>query len=190
MALPPDKGALKHAAVKKYLKAGEQGACNRGAFKVRSRKPWHQTPLPTRVDGILSGMSKRLPFLVVRGMKGLSATNTLYVVSFKSAPRAIDRAALGIALLTSAVRRELARYARVYADGLLKFEPTELGSVRVPVVAPRRNAVAVFKQATALLLAGKESEAEALADAWVQDRCDIARPDLRAPIPANCAVGA
>ena len=79
----------------------------------------------------------------------------------------MDRAALGIVMLSSGVRRELASHARVYADGLLKFEPAELGSVRIPVVQARRDALAVFRNATALFLAGKDTEAEALADAWV-----------------------
>jgi adenine-specific DNA-methyltransferase len=179
----PTDAVLKHKAVKRYLREGKDGACNIAGFKISSRELWHRTPLPGRVDGFLSGMSKRLPFLVLRDMNRLSATNTLYVVSFKDAPRKIDRAALGIVLLTSSVRRELARHARIYADGLLKFEPSELGSVRVPVVKARADASRVFQTATALLLAGKESEAEALADAWVaRDRANIQRPvvELRA----------
>jgi hypothetical protein len=164
----PTRAALKHPAVKRYIREGKAGACNVLGFKVGSRKPWYRTPLPRCVEGFLSGMSKRLPFLVLRKMDHLSATNTLYVVSFKNAPRAMDRASLGILLLTSTVRRGLERHARVYADGLLKFEPTELGGVRVPVVRARRDAMRVFKQATALLLAGKDSDAAALADAWVR----------------------
>ncbi len=164
----PVGSALRHRAVKKYLTQGKKGgACNTSGFKIRSREPWHRTPLPGRVDAFLSGMSKRLPFLVLREMPGLSATNTLYVVSFRNAAGNSERATLGILLLSSAVRRELARHARVYADGLLKFEPSELGGIQVPVVQPRRDAMSVFRRATALLLAGKEREAEALADAWI-----------------------
>jgi adenine-specific DNA-methyltransferase len=162
--------ALKHPAVRRHLQNGQGGECNLSALKVSGRKPWHRTPLPKRVQGFLSGMSKRLPFLVLHDMEGLTATNTLYVVSFRNATRAVDRAALGIVLLTSRVRRELAQHARVYADGLLKLEPTELGRIRVPVVETRRGALAVFRHATALLLAGKEAEAEALADDWVEGR--------------------
>ena len=163
----PNRAALRHPAVDAYLTTGKNGSCKTNGLKVRSREPWHRTPLPERVDGFLSGMSKRLPFLVLRGMNGLSATNTLYVVSFKDSPRTIDRATLGIVLLTSGVRRELARHARVYAEGLLKFEPTELGNIRIPIVKARSDALTVFKTATAFLLAGKSAEAEELADAWV-----------------------
>jgi hypothetical protein len=96
-----------------------------------------------------------------------------------------EKATLGLLLLTSAVRKELARHARVYADGLLKFEPTDLGAVRVPVVQPRKNAARVFRNATALLLAGREAEASAMADAWV-----IAKPTVNGYrlVPSKSAV--
>lgn len=162
----PSDAVLRHPAVAQYLQKGKSGACNITGYKLSSRDPWHRTPLPGRVDGFLSGMSKRLPFLVLRGMEHLTATNTLYVVRFKNARKPEDRAAVGIALLTSAVRREFARHARVYADGLIKFEPTELGGVRVPAMKTGPDVLEVFERATALLLAEKEAEAEALADAW------------------------
>ena len=100
-------------------------------------------------------------------MPGLTATNTLYVVRFRHATSASQRAALGVLLLTSTVRRELLRHARNYADGLLKFEPRELGSILVPKVGRITGAPGVFKRATALLLEGREAEAEALANKWV-----------------------
>lgn len=163
----PGQASRKHKAVKAYLWHGARGACNMSAFKIASRSPWHQTPLPSRIDGFLSGMSKRLPFLVLREMPGLSATNTLYVVRFRHATTASARAALGLLLLTSLVRRDLLRRARNYADGLLKFEPRELGSIEVPVLRRHAEAMSTFKKATDLLLAGREAEAESLADKWV-----------------------
>lgn len=162
----PSRATLGHPAVKAYLGHGEAGGCNVGAFKVRSREPWHRTPIPRGIDGFLSGMSKRLPFLVLRDMKRLSATNTLYVVRFKRRETLAKKATLGLALLTTEVRAELGRRSRCYADGLLKFEPAELGSVPIPVVASRRDAPSVLRRATSLLLSGREQEASAIADAW------------------------
>ncbi len=164
----PSSTACKHAAVVSYLAKGVLGECNRAAYKIRSRDVWYRTPLPSRIDGFISGMSKRLPFLVLRGMTGLSASNTLYVISFKDKRGRVERAALGVVLLTTAVRMELARRVRHYADGLLKFEPSELGAIRIPIVTPRRNAVSVFKHATALLISGNVVESEALANRWVE----------------------
>jgi hypothetical protein len=134
-------------------------------------------------------MSKRLPFLVLREMTELTATNTLYVVRFKKARDASERAGLGIALLTSKVRRELARRARVYADGLLKLEPTELGRTRIPLVKARGDAQKVFALATALLLAGQVTDAEALADAWVAGEVVPSATCPDAVSPRDRAVG-
>lgn len=81
--------------------------------------------------------------------------------------KAADQAAVGLALLTTKVRCELVRHIRVYADGLVKFEPNELSRILVPTVSPRLDALDVFERATALLLAGHGRAAEALADEWV-----------------------
>jgi hypothetical protein len=80
-----------------------------------------------------------------------------------------------VLLLTSTVREELAGHARIYADGLLKFEPTDLGAVRIPVVDARKDAPRVLREATALLLAGREAESSALADAWVESATKVPR---------------
>ncbi len=165
----PTKSALQHHAVKAYLKHGQEGGCNVSAYKIANRDPWYRTPIPTRVDAFMSGMSKRLPFLVLRQMPRLTASNTLYVVRFKCRATAAEKATLGLLLLTSSVRKELARHARIYADGLMKFEPSDLGSVRVPVVSANREAARVFRAATALLLIGREAQASGIADAWLED---------------------
>lgn len=164
----PTKGALRHRAVKAYLKYGKEGGCNLAAHKIAERDPWYRTPLPGRVDGFMSGMSKRLPFLSLRAMPRLTASNTLYVVRFKGRATVAEKATLGLLLLTSSVRREMAGRSRLYADGLLKFEPTDLGCVRVPVIEARRDAARVLREATTLLLAGREGEASVMADAWAE----------------------
>lgn len=177
----PGKSALQHSAVKAYLKHGKEGGCNLTAHKIAKRDPWYRTPLPGRIDGFMSGMSKRLPFLALREMPGLTASNTLYVIRFRKRVTRAEKATLGLLLLTSAVRRELARHARVYADGLLKFEPTDLGGVRLPVVEARKDAVRVLRRATALLLADREDEASALADAWVGGVNSVVADEFHTP---------
>lgn len=163
----PGTAAIKHVAVKRYLRLAKAGKCNLNGYKLRRRTPWYRVPLPTNVDGFLSGMSKGSPFLVLRSMRGLTATNTLYVVSFKQGFRSPNaRVAIALALLTSAAKRELEKCARSYADGLSKFEPAELRGVRVPVPRIAPGGGAVLKLATEHLLAGRESDARALADGW------------------------
>jgi hypothetical protein len=144
--------------------------------------------LPVKVDAFISGMSKRrLPYLVLRSMAGLTASNTLYVVRFRKATSRQKQAALGLLLLTSDVRRELRRKARSYADGLLKFEPRELGRTLVPVVRRFSGALQAFKKATALLVAGREADAVALADRWLESACAADRRQPSTPTKAAVA---
>lgn len=166
----PTSIAQTNAAVIRYLQQGLDGWCNVLAHKVRSRKPWHQTPLPPRADGFISGTAGGLPFLVLKEMKGLSATNTLYVVSFSRRVKLADRAAAGILLLTSSVRRQLMDRARIYADGLRKFEPSDLGGIKIPVIGkPSINTIEVFKSVSERALTGKVEEAQHLADQWLRE---------------------
>lgn len=179
----PAGSALEHDAVRRYLEEGkERKKCHTDRYKIKAREPWYQTPVPTRIDGFLSGMSKRLPFLVLREIPRLSATNTLYVARFKRPADLQKRLAVGIALLSSQVRKDLAVRARVYADGLLKFEPAELGNVRIPLPEEHRSdARQVFETATELLLSGRETEAQDLADTWIEEGVTtqlLARPHL------------
>lgn len=163
----PSGVILDHPAVSAYIAEGEEGACQTERYKIAARTPWYKTPMPRGVDGFLSGMSKRLPFLVMRSMERLTATNTLYIVRFKPSLDRATRFAIGVSLLSSAVRRQLEARARVYADGLLKFEPAELASVQVVLPTELLGARVAFMDATSLLLAGSEREAEAMADGWL-----------------------
>jgi adenine-specific DNA-methyltransferase len=166
----PTPIARTHPAVIRYLQQGLDGSCNLQAHKVRSRDPWHQTPLPPRAEGFISGTAGGLPFLVLKGMKGLTATNTLYVVSFAKKIKIPERAAIGILLLTSNVRRQLVEAARIYADGLQKFEPSDLGRIKIPILSRLgENTLDIFKFARDLAAAGRLEEAQNLADEWLKE---------------------
>lgn len=185
----PTGSDLKHPAVRAYLDHGKEGGCNLGAHKIAKRELWHRTPLPGRVDGFMSGMSRRLPFLVLSRVEGLTASNTLYVIRFRGRVRASEKASLGVLLLTSPVRAELAKHARVYADGLWKLEPTDLGAVRVPVVQARADAAQVLRRATSLLLKGQDAEASAVADAWVAAVSGVPENRATVTVEAGSAAG-
>jgi adenine-specific DNA-methyltransferase len=162
----PQRG-VKPAAVRRYLERGKRGSCNLKAYKVSRRDVWYQVPLPSRPDGFISGMGKGMPFLALRAMRGLTATNTLYIVQFHrhvSSPE--GRASAALAMLTTAARAELQRHARIYADGLLKFEPAELSRVRVPRWRSTRGATGALRTAMAFLEAGDARSARAIADQW------------------------
>ena len=164
----PSAVARRDKHVKKYLRLKvDKGGCDRTAFKVSTRSPWHRTPLPARVDGFMSGMSRRGLFLVLRTMPRLTASNTLYVVRFCESTTLEQRAAWGLALLTSHVRRQIEARGRVYADGLTKVEPGDLFSVEVPEPPHSRGALGAYARATKLVIKEELEAATRVADAWL-----------------------
>ncbi len=163
----PSETASLDPRVQAYLRlAPEDGGCNRDRWKVIKRDPWYRTVLPRRVDGFISGMSRVGPHLVLRSMPRLTATNTLYVVRFVGTRTPDERAAIGLSLLTSEVRATLQRRGRVYADGLLKFEPSDLASVELPVAPRVAGARSVFRRATECFCRGEGDAASRLADSF------------------------
>lgn len=164
----PNKKSMKSRWVTRYLALKPaQGGCDREAWKVKSRKPWYEVPLPSQTDGFLSGMSKTGPWLCLNSMSRLVASNTLYVASFVRGLSVAQRAALGLCMLSTQGRQHFKKVGRVYADGLIKYEPSDLAAT--PVIEPRRcsGALKVYKRAVELVLQGREAEASEIADAWI-----------------------
>jgi adenine-specific DNA-methyltransferase len=165
----PTRSQLGHQAVQRYLRLKpENGGCLRQRFKIQCRSPWYETILPSNVNGFLSGMSSAGPWIALSRMQELSATNTLYVVTFKKAKTSADRAAIGLSLLTTSAREALSNVGRRYADGLLKYEPGDLKDVEVPLVTKLRGVINRYRSVIAKLLAGEILEAQRLADDWIQ----------------------
>jgi adenine-specific DNA-methyltransferase len=133
----PSDEYLQHPAVQKYLNLDERcGGCRRTRYKINSRTPWHRTRLPDPVDGFLSGMTRRGPWLCFSGMPSLTASNTLYTFRFKEDLEEAEKVAWALALLDArdaAVTRSLGRR---YADGLIKYEPGDL--YKIPLTVPSR----------------------------------------------------
>jgi adenine-specific DNA-methyltransferase len=148
----------------------KDGGCNKDAFKVRCRDPWYQTPLPTCVDGFMSGMSTWGPWVVFREMPSLTATNTLYVIRFLTAKTIDEKAAWAMWLLSTKAQRRLRAIGRRYADGLLKFEPGDIGRLVVDRPIKTSGAYRKYQRAVRLLLAGKRRESQQIADAWFRSQ--------------------
>lgn len=160
----PNKSALNDPSVKRYLDLkAEDGGCNIGAYKVSIRDPWYQTPLPERSDAFMSGMSQVGPRLTINEMKGLSATNTLYVISFEDRnPKVWYKWAL--AMLTSHAQKQISRLGRRYADGLIKFEPGSIGEIDLPILREDLDYEALYERAIEALLASRYSEMRSIGD--------------------------
>jgi adenine-specific DNA-methyltransferase len=164
----PRSNSMNHPAVAKYLRWGKASGCRLTNHKVSIRSPWFRVTLPKPFDGFMSGMSAKGPFIAMRQMKGLTATNTLYGVNFLLSTSHETRSALALGLLTSHAHEQLARVQRNYADGLIKYELGDLRDVRLMIPQKTRGALTAYRRATEALLAENASEARRIADDWFQ----------------------
>jgi hypothetical protein len=163
----PNRVLLEHPSVKRYLELEEKnGGCHRQNYKIRTRNPWYETPLPDIVDGFMSGMSKTGPWISLRSMRGLSATNTLYVIKFKERLSLEQMAAWGITLLRKETRETMLERVRKYPDGLLKYEPGDLISVRLRKPKAFQGAVEAYQEMIQTLLTEGTHKCHELADIW------------------------
>jgi adenine-specific DNA-methyltransferase len=164
----PPECLITDPAVSNYLDLPETaGGCRKDAFKVKEREPWHRTKLPREADAFLSGNTRVGPWLALRRMQGLTATNTLYVARFHEDLGAEQQAAWGLAMLTSAFHENWRTCVRVYPDGLVKMEPGDIAGLQLPRPPLREDSETIYRQAIALLLEGKQIEARDLADRWM-----------------------
>jgi adenine-specific DNA-methyltransferase len=160
----PSAGSRDHPRVRHYLRLGRlEGGCNRLGYKVSIRDPWYRTPMPSVPDAFLSGMSQHGPWLCINETQRVNATNTLYVVRFRSGNR-LDWYRWALALLSSEARRQLRRIGRRYPDGLLKYEPGSLAKVDLPRLRMDADHKNLYIKATAALLSGNSRLSREIAD--------------------------
>lgn len=164
----PDDQSMLDRNVRKYIQLKEHlGGCRRSGFKISTRDPWYQTPLPIEPHGFLSGMSRYGPWICMNEMSGLNATNTLYVVTFKAAIEKHMRYGWALALLSSPAQRQIRRAARVYADGLVKYEPGIFSRLQLPMLPSGSGYQNVYESVIQLLLIRDTGRARDLADSAI-----------------------
>lgn len=108
------------------------------------------------------------PWLSVNRMRGLTATNTLYTVRFNSRIAGSERALIALSLFTTVVRVPVEEKIRRHPGGLCKLEPGDLNQLQLPPLPDRirqDRAEEAHLKALALMQAGKELAARAVADA-------------------------
>lgn len=177
----PSDRHLALRSVRRYLRLSQRnGGCDRSAFKVRTRSPWHRVALPTSFHGFLSGMSTIGPWVCLNQMKSLVATNTLYVVTFESELTLQERFALAVTLQTSTVAARIRERGRVYAQGLLKFEPSDLLDVSVRMPQRVAGARDVYLRIARLLASRNVDAARKQADCWYSQAMLTCSPNNRA----------
>jgi len=162
----PDEQHLRYKSVRAYIELGEQ-ACNLDAYKLKNRDPWYRVRDIRFPTAFLSGMTKLGPWMSFRSMRGLTATNTLYLLTAKSVLTQDEHSAWSLSLLSAPCRKQFKDLARRYPDGLPKLEPHDLYSFRLP--PPMKTSGAAQKYCVAIdhLISGRTADAAAIADASV-----------------------
>ncbi|MDQ1639792.1 MAG: adenine-specific DNA-methyltransferase [Pyrinomonadaceae bacterium] len=160
----PSPELAKAGKTKEYVAlTPEAGGCNKEAYKVSIRAPWYCTPLPSPADAFLSGMSQGGPWLCINEMRKLNATNTLYVVSFETRTRELWYM-WALAMFSSIAQKQIRRIGRRYADGLVKYEPGQLGEVRLPRLRVDEDYRSLYARAIRAFTTGDARTARELAD--------------------------
>jgi len=143
--------------VQSYLDFGLNGGCAVDNHKISIRTPWFRCPDLGRCDAFLSGMSAAMPALTLSEMPGLTATNTLYSVTFLGTNlRDAHRLNVAMSLLLPEVRAQMRAYGRAYAAGLLKHEPSDLLKLMVPKIGDLKVTWADYRAAFRALKEGDE----------------------------------
>ena len=164
----PSDADLPHPAVRAYLDLPErEGGCNRAAMKIRGRNPWYRVPLPAPFDGFVTGMSHTRPWVALNRLPGLTATNTLYGVSFPVIMSTNERVAWCLSMLSSTTAESRARLVRQYPQGLLKLEPGDMARLVVRRPQTVEGVGGLYRRAVELTMAGKPEVAQALVDEWL-----------------------
>lgn len=161
----PRGAVTSNTYVQSYLRFGRRGGCQIENHKIAIRNPWFRVAAIPKIDGFISGMSSSMPWLSFKCMPNLVATNTLYVANFVEA-RLTEAQRLGVAmsLLTSDVRDQMRGKGRAYAAGLLKYEPSDLLSLRVPAPDEIVTDWVSYRRALRALREGEENECRKIAD--------------------------
>jgi hypothetical protein len=165
----PSPAMTRLPSVRRYLELPEEeGGYRRAGYKVGHREPWYHTPLTERPDGFLSGMTIAGPWICLNRIPELSATNTLYVIKFRNHLGLDEKAGWCLALLSTAGHNEALAVSKRYPEGLLKVEPGDLASIRLPTPKSCRGAMRTYRRAIRLLKTGQGGKARALADEWLR----------------------
>ena len=165
----PSSDMLRVPSVRRYMDLEpEAGGCNRAAFKVGQREKWHQVAMLPQAAAFLSGMSKVGPWICINRSGQLTASNTLYVLRAKIPLGTNKLAAWAISFLSSFCRRQLDQRGRRYAQGLLKFEPSDISDAMLIEPKNVRGALTVYERCVEMLMSGAVDRAVKAADEWLE----------------------
>jgi hypothetical protein len=168
---PPPR-MLKHPFVSAYLELpAKSGGCDKTRIKIKERALWYRTVLPDHIDGFISGMSGHGPWIAFCSMPRLTATNTLYTIKFRESYTKDQKAAWALSLIASHPKVTMHKTARIYPEGLHKYEPRDLLNLRIKRIPKNcRGARAIYEKAIHVLLDGHAKECYGIAKTWLEER--------------------
>jgi len=164
----PDAKTLHLRPVQEYIRHGKR-VCDLEGYKLKHRDPWYTVRDLRAGVGFLSGMTKLGPWISFRSMRGLAATNTLYVLTPRTVMRAEERCAWALSLLSTPSRRQFHELARRYPDGLAKLEPHDLYSLRLPPPIRTDDAISQYQRAIHFLVTDRVAQAVEIGDSFISE---------------------
>lgn len=111
----------------KYIKYGESQEFHTG-YKCRIRKRWYITPSLWSPDGFALRQVGDYPKIVLNET-GASSTDTIHRVKFK---KGVDRNLAALSFFNSLTFAFSEITGRSYGGGVMTFEPTEIGEIKIP----------------------------------------------------------
>lgn len=142
--LPPDDDFNKlPRACQNYIKFGEEEGFDRG-YKTRIRKRWYITPSLWVPDAFALRQVGDYPKIILNETSA-SSTDTIHRVMFEAG---VNKKVAAYSFLNSLTFAFSEITGRSYGGGVLTFEPTEIGEIRIPILA---DAGIDFEQIDALI---------------------------------------
>ena len=114
-------------ACQKYIRYGEEQEFHTG-YKTRIRKRWYITPSLWVPDAFALRQVGDYPKIILNET-GASSTDTIHRVRFKEG---VDKKLITICFLNSLSFAFSEITGRSYGGGVMTFEPTEIGEIKIP----------------------------------------------------------
>lgn len=134
-----------------YIAQGEIRGVD-GRYKCRVRKPWWRVPLPARPADLLFTYMNDVAPQLCDNQSGAFHPNSVHGVFLHDELRALGKELLPIACLNSLTSLSAELEGRQYGGGLLKMEPREAKSLKVPSPSLVERAADALRSARPVVL--------------------------------------
>lgn len=156
---------------KDYVRRGEESGLDQ-RLKCRSRTPWYSLDSVVVPDAFVTFLGSDGP-TITANEAGATCTNSYYGLTWKEP---LDSTAIAVGMLSTAGELSAETTGRVLGGGALKFEPSDLARLRVPVVPVRSD---VHRSIDRLLRDGSRELARQLVDALMLSTGQVSQAELK-----------